>query len=123
MASSHDAHGSHSSTAAHDVHDAHGATAAHGDDHGAERPGWVLIPLVVAAVLAVVILALIGVRSDVPESTTPIGAEESDVERREAGMVGEGEHGAETADHGEGAGSDGGEGHSEDAEAEGDAGH
>ena len=65
----HDAHGHDS----HDSHDSH-------DGHGEEGSRWVLIPLGVGAAIAVAILLLVGVGSDVPERTEPIGATTSDDE-------------------------------------------
>lgn len=113
----HQAHGVHGSTgAAHDVHATGAHSAGHGDGHAAERSGWVLIPLLVGLLVAAVILGLVGIRSDAPERTTPIGAEQEDVERREAGMVGEDGHGGEAEGHDAGAGG-------EEPAGEGDAGH
>ena len=76
---------SHGSTG-HGSHDDHGG--GHGDSHGADRSGWVLVPLAVGLVLAIVVIVVLGVSSDVPERRTPIGADEADVERRDTGLTG-----------------------------------
>jgi hypothetical protein len=98
MASSHDQHDG-AATAGHEdpqtYQDAHADTDDHGhDSHGDERSGWVLIPLGLGAAIAIAIILVLGIQSDAPERTEPIGATTSDV-AGEHGSTADDEHEAE----------------------------
>ena len=57
----------HDSPDPHDAHDSHDSHDSH--DHGASDDSWVLLPLAVGLVIALVIVVIMGIDSGVPAFT------------------------------------------------------